>query len=41
MKVTNKVKSDRGIYDLAVHTSDEWHYVTGGDGNRMTLLMFI
>ena len=39
--ITNKVKSDRGLYDLVAHTSDEWHEVTGTDGTRCALLMFI
>ncbi len=41
-KGTNAIKSDRNIYDLVAHTSDEWHAVTPHrDGNRIVFLMFI
>ena len=40
-KETNKVKSERGLYDLVLHTSDEWHMVEPNDGNRKVLLIFI
>jgi len=40
-KQTNKVKSERGLYDLVLHTSDEWHMVEPSDGNRKVLLIFI
>ena len=37
----NKEKSDRRIYDLVAHTSDEWHMVDPNDGGRTVFLMFI
>jgi hypothetical protein len=37
----NAIKSDRKLYDLVVHTSDEWHMVTPHEGNRFVFLMFI
>ena len=40
-KETNKIKSNRELYDLIAHTSDEWHMVTPHKGNRYVLLMFI
>ena len=38
---TNKVKSDRKIYDLVAHTSDEYHMVEPHEGDRRAFLMFI
>jgi hypothetical protein len=38
---TNKTKIDRNVFDLLVHTSDEWHMVTPNNNNRTVLLMFI
>tara|TARA_R110001592_G_scaffold33581_5_gene116245 strand:- start:3324 stop:3773 length:450 start_codon:yes stop_codon:yes gene_type:complete len=40
-KETNKIKSNRKLYDLVAHTSDEWHMVTPHEGSRSVLLMFI
>lgn len=40
-KETNKIKSNRKIYDLVAHTSDEWHMVTPHMGDRVVFLMFI
>ena len=37
----NKEKSDRRIYDLVAHTSDEWHMVDPNNGVRTVFLMFI
>jgi hypothetical protein len=37
----NPIKSDRKIYDLVAHTSDEWHMVTPHQGKRIVFLMFI
>ena len=37
----NPIKSDREIYDLVAHTSDEWHMVTPHEGKRVVFLMFI
>ena len=38
---TNKVKSDRNLYDLIAHTSDEYHIVEPHEGNRTVFLLFI
>tara|TARA_Y100000593_G_C4189928_1_gene276347 strand:+ start:305 stop:736 length:432 start_codon:yes stop_codon:yes gene_type:complete len=35
------IKSDRKIYDLVAHTSDEWHMVNPHQGKRIVFLMFI
>lgn len=32
---------ERDLYDIAAHTSDEWHMVTPHSGNRTVLLLFI
>jgi hypothetical protein len=40
-KETNKIKSNRKLYDLVAHTSDEWHMVTPHTGERVVFLMFI
>jgi hypothetical protein len=40
-KETNKIKSNRKLYDLVAHTSDEWHMVTQHTGKRVVFLMFI
>jgi hypothetical protein len=37
----NPIKSDRKLYDLVAHTSDEWHMVTPHQGKRIVFLMFI
>jgi hypothetical protein len=37
----NPIKSDRKLYDLVAHTSDEWHMVTKHEGKRIVFLMFI
>ena len=37
----NPIKSDRKLYDLVAHTSDEWHMVTPHQGRRIVFLMFI
>ena len=37
----NKVKSERGLYDLVLHTSDEWYMVEPNKGGREVLLIFI
>ena len=41
IKGTNKIKSDRKIYDLVAHTSNEYHMVDAHEGERKVLLMFI
>ena len=38
---TNKIKSDRKLYDLIAHTSDEWHMVEPHEGERVVFLIFI
>ena len=38
---SNAEKSDRNLYDLVAHTSDEWHMVTPHEGERVVFLMFI
>tara|TARA_R100001594_G_scaffold84705_1_gene119253 strand:+ start:193 stop:618 length:426 start_codon:yes stop_codon:yes gene_type:complete len=38
---TNKIKSDRKIYDLIAHTSDEYHMVEPHKGDRTVFLLFI
>ena len=40
-KETNKTKIERGLYDLIVHTSDEWHMVEPHKGKREVFLIFI
>ena len=35
------IKSDRNVYDMVAHTSDEWHMVTPHSGERLVFLMFI
>ena len=40
-KETNKVKSDRKLYDLIAHTSDQWHMVEPSKGKRIVFLIFI
>jgi hypothetical protein len=40
-KETNKIKSNRKLYDLVAHTSNEWHMVTPHTGDRVVFLMFI
>jgi len=35
------IKVERDLYDIAAHSSDEWHMVTQHDGNRVVLLLFI
>jgi len=32
---------ERDLYDIAAHTSAEWHMVTPHTGNRVVLLLFI
>tara|TARA_R100000655_G_C2931714_1_gene184128 strand:+ start:84 stop:653 length:570 start_codon:yes stop_codon:yes gene_type:complete len=39
--ITNRVKADRKLYDLVVHTCDQWHEVKKSSGGRCVLLMFI
>tara|TARA_Y100001938_G_scaffold148830_1_gene233660 strand:+ start:62 stop:487 length:426 start_codon:yes stop_codon:yes gene_type:complete len=41
IKGTNKIKSDRKLYDLIAHTSDEWHMVEPHEGERVVFLIFI
>ena len=36
----NKIKSNRKMYDLIAHTSDEWHKVAQSYGGRFVFLMF-
>ena len=38
---SNKIKSDRKIYDLIAHTSDEYHMVEPHKGDRTVFLLFI
>ena len=35
------IKSERDLYDIVAHSSDEWHMVTPHTGNRVVLLLFI
>jgi len=35
------IKSDRGLYDMIAHTSDELHKVDSHEGYRSVFLMFI
>lgn len=35
------IKIERDIYDIAAHTSDEWHKVEAHTRNRVVLLLFI
>ena len=37
----NPIKTNRKLYDLVAHTSDEWHMVTSHEGKRIVFLMFI
>ena len=41
IKGSNKIKSDRKIYDLIAHTSDVYHMVEPHVGNRNVFLIFI
>ena len=38
---SNKIKSDRKIYDLIAHTSDEYHMVEPHEGIRTVFSLFI
>jgi hypothetical protein len=38
---TNAKKSDRKVFDLVAHTSDEYHMVDAHKGSRVVFLMFI
>lgn len=35
------IKTERDIYDIVAHTSDEWHKVEPHTRNRVVLLLFI
>ena len=35
------IKVERDLYDIAAHSSDEWHMVTPHSGTRVVLLLFI
>lgn len=35
------IKVERDLYDIASHSSDEWHKVESHDGKRVVLLLFI
>ena len=38
---TNEMNIDRDVYDLAVHTTDEWHGVKPSTVGRKVFLLFI
>ena len=38
---SNKVTIDRGLYDLACWTGDEWHMVDPSSGHRVVFLLHI
>jgi len=35
------ISVERDLYDIAAHSSEEWHMVTPHSGNRVVLLLFI